>query len=488
MGTQPREAVPPAPEVPRAGMRRFVVEVAAFLTLTLMIPLASEVVLRVLNVRTEAAVFEPARGADGTPVMRLAWNPQFAKPQPPQPYREFLAHKPAGTFRIFVIGESEAEGSPYGTPVAFAAWLAKRLVAQAPDVRWEVVNAALGGLQSWTALAMVRDIARQQPDLLVVYLGHNETGAHFSPNERRWMDPRGFAWRAWLTNTRLYGLLSRILPARAASKLINLQNIRRMGNVNESEGGRRVYATPADRSLSAAMFRAHLDDMVRVMRTAGARTMLLTLSQNFSNWPPAISSHRPGLRPDEKAAWRAAVKAGDALAPHDCQGALAAWSRALLIDDTFAHLQFKVATCEWSLGREDDARQRFRQASDLDRLPQGAPTSLNDIVREVAREDGAILVDIDLAFTQASGPRLVGDDLFVDAEHLRILGHQLIAKAVADAIRESGVAGRQVRWDVDAYIDPDPATLLDANPEMRSMEKAAWRLSCAAAGRQDCLQ
>jgi len=167
---------------------------------------------------------------------------------------------------------------------------------------------------------------------------------------------------------------------------------------------------------------------------------------------------------------------------------LAAWSPALLIDDTFADLQFKVATCEWSLGRVDDARQWFRLASDLDRLPQGAPTSLNDIVRDVAREDDAILVDIDLAFTQASGPRLVGDDLFVDAVHLRILGHQLIAKAVADAIRESGVAGTHVRWNLDAHTDPDPETLLDDNPEMRAREKIARQLSCAAAGRPDCLR
>jgi len=49
---------------------------------------------------------------------------------------------------------------------------------------------------------VVRDIARHEPDLLVVYLGHNETGARFSPNERRWMDPRGFAWRAIWTACR----------------------------------------------------------------------------------------------------------------------------------------------------------------------------------------------------------------------------------------------------------------------------------------------
>jgi lysophospholipase L1-like esterase len=469
-------------------MRRFLVDLAAFLALTIAIPVVTELALRLLDVRIEATVFDPATSADGTPMMRLARNPQFGSRLPPDQVREFPAVKAPGTFRIFVIGESEAAGVPYYPSFAFASWLAKRLASQAPDVRWDVVNVALGGLQSWSALELVRDIARHQPDLLVVYLGHNETGTRFSPNERRWMDPRGFAWRAWLTGTRLYALLSRILPARAASHLIDPQHVHGMGDVSASEGGRRVYATPADRSLSAALFRAHLDEMVRVMRAAGARTMLLTLTQNFSNWPPAISSHRPGLRPDEKAAWRAAVKAGDALAPHDCRAALAAWSRALVIDDTFADLQFKVATCEWSLGRADDARQRFRLASDLDRLPQGAPTSLNDIVRDVAREDDAILVDIDLAFTQASGPRLVGDDLFVDGVHLRLLGHQLIAQAVADAIRESGVAGARVRWNLDAYTDPDPATVVDANPEMRSREKIVRQLSCAAAGRPDCVR
>ena len=183
---------------------------------------------------------------------------------------------------------------------------------------------------------------------------------------------------------------------------------------------------------------------------------------------------------------RRAVREGDALAAHDCAGALEAWSRALAIDDGFAALQFKVATCEWSLGRLDAANTRFRVASDLDRLPQGAPTALNDILRDVARREGAILLDIDVAFARASGERLVGDDLFVDAVHLRVLGHQLIARAVADAIRESGVAGPQVAWKPDAYVDPDPTAVLDADPDLRDKEDIVRKFSCIAGGRPNC--
>jgi lysophospholipase L1-like esterase len=467
-------------------MRRFLVEVATFLTLTVAIPVAAEIALRTLDVRTEAAVFTPGTSDDGTRVMRLSWNPQFRVAQPADPQREFAAVKAPGTFRIFVIGESPAAGSPYGTDLAFAATLQHRLAAEAPAVHWEVVNAALAGLQTWSALTIVRDIARYQPDLLVVYMGHNETGTRFTPSERRWIDPRGLAWRARLVDTRLYEALSRILPARAASQMIDLHNVHRAGNAAPSAEGRRTFATPADRALSAALYRSRLDEMVRIMRAAGAHTMLLTLSQNFSDWGPAASTHRRGMRPDEKAAWRAAVRAGDALAPEDCAGALAVWSHALELDDGYAALQFKMATCERRLGRLEEATTRFRRANDLDALPQGAPTSFNDILRAVARRDGAILVDIDLDFRQVSGPRLVGNDLFIDPEHLNLRGHQVIAAAVASAIRESGLAGPDVRWTPGAYVDPDPEVILAGTPELRDRERFARKMMCTAAGRTDC--
>jgi hypothetical protein len=130
----------------------------------------AEMTLRLLDVGNPR-VFESARSADGTRTVRLAWNAPFDKAVPPAPQREFPADKPPAAYRIFVIGESAAEGVPYGTGFAFSAWLARRLEAQAPDVQWEVVNAALGGAQSWSALMIVRDIARWSPDLLVVYLG-----------------------------------------------------------------------------------------------------------------------------------------------------------------------------------------------------------------------------------------------------------------------------------------------------------------------------
>jgi lysophospholipase L1-like esterase len=467
-------------------MRRFVAELIGFVALTIAVPLAAEVVLRLLDVRTETPVFQPATDVGGSPVMRLAWNPQFRRPQAAQPHRDFPIAKAPGTVRIFVVGESEAEGVPYGTDLAFTSWLGRRLAAQAPQVHWEVVNAALGGLQSWGALEIVDDIARQHPDLLIVYLGHNEAKTRYSEQERRWIDPRGFAWRAWILRTRLYEALSRILPARAASQMIDPREVDLRGFFSVSADGSRAHSGQRDRSLSAAVYGARLVDMVRTMRAVGARTMLLTLSQNFSDWPPGFSSHRPGMRPDEKAAFRAAVRAGDALASTDCQAALAAWSTAVALDDGFAALQFRMATCEKALGRLDAASARFRRSSDLDGIPQGAPTAFNDVIRTVAAEQDAILVDLDLIFARTSGPALVGNDLFIDSEHMTLRAHQLIAQVVADAIRESGIAGPTVRWNPDAYVDPDPEALLAANPDLRFKENLVRLFACNVGGRPEC--
>jgi lysophospholipase L1-like esterase len=446
---------------------------------------AAELVLRVLDVGSDAPVFGAATSADGTPIMRLAWNPQFAKPQPVQPHREFPVRKAPGTFRIFVIGESSAEGAPYGTDLAFSTWLERRLRAEAPERHWEVINAALVGAQSWSMLTVVHDIARYEPDLLVIYLGHNEVGTRFSPAERRWLDPRRVTLRGFVTGTRLYRVLASVLPALPSTHQLDLRNVHRPGEAFAvvPPDGTRVYATAADRAVSAALYRASLVEMVRTMRAVGAHTMLLTLSQNFSDWEPAVSIHRAGVRPEDKVAWRAAVHAGDAaVAAHDCEAALTAWSRALAIDDEYAALQFKVARCEQSLGRTDAAWTRFRRASDLDRLPQGASTSFNDILREVALSEGAILVDVDLVLAGASGPRLVGDDLFVDAMHPNVRAHQLIAQAVADAIREQGLAGPAVRWG--DYVDPEPgAALVALDPEMPTKELLTRALSHQAAGR-----
>ena len=107
-------------------------------------------------------------------------------------------------------------------------------------------------------------------------------------------------------------------------------------------------------------------------------------------------------------------------------------------------------------------------------------------MRQVAAHDDAILVDIDAFFSVTSGNRLVGYDLFIDAVHPNIRAHQLIAAAVADAVRATGLPSPDVRWSPGTWFDPDPDSIVAANPELITKELLATGFACHAAGRLDC--
>ena len=472
--------------------------VALGLVVGVVLLVAAELVLRVAGVGGEAGcydpfagfsrtvpMFEPATRADGTPVFRTARARRLRTPQ------EFLADKPANGFRVFVVGESSAAGVPYTSAHAFSAFLAQRLQSALPALSVEVVNAAVPGYGSRRMLPVVEDIARHQPDLLILYAGHNELAepryyAHLVD-----MDPRLFRLWEWLAQTRLYRLAAQ-LPVvgveteRAPPRFDfeTLDNPLQMFAVR-TEHLEGAYPSQRERDWAENHYRFNVERMVDTMQRAGARVMLVTIGQNFADWAPGGASHRDGLTAADEASWNAAVARGAALAASDCAGALAAFEEALAIDDRHAGLHFQLATCLERLGRFDDARAHFVLASDLDRMPHGAPTRFNAVLREVAAERGALFVDAAAVLEASSANGIVGDELFVDLVHPNLAANQLIAAAIADALRGAGVPVPADRWQ-PGDPGPDAAALYASDPGLRSQELVVRASACLLAQRDDC--
>ena len=312
---------------------------------------------------------------------------------------------------MFVVGESSAAGVPYTSAHAFSAFLAQRLQSALPALSVEVVNAAVPGYGSRRMLPVVEDIARHQPDLLILYAGHNELAepryyAHLVD-----MDPRLFRLWEWLAQTRLYRLAAQ-LPVvgveteRAPPRFDfeTLDNPLQMFAVR-TEHLEGAYPSQRERDWAENHYRFNVERMVDTMQRAGARVMLVTIGQNFAGWAPGGASHRDGMSAADEAAWDAAVARGTALAASDCTAAIAAYADALAIDDRHAGLHFQLATCLERAGRFDEARAHFLLASDLDRMPHGAPTRFNAVLREVADERGTLFVDAAAALERASSRR-----------------------------------------------------------------------------------
>ena len=495
MATAPR--APSAQQ--RTSLRQKLVLVALGLAVGVATVVALELVLRLTGIGAgetrydpfagfsrSVPMFEPATRDDGTKVFRTAKARRVRWPQ------EFLAVKPANGFRVFVVGESSAAGVPYDVGHAFSAFLQMRLQAELPSLVVEVVNAAVPGYGSRRMLPIVEDIARHEPDLLILYAGHNELAEPRYYAHLVGMDPRLFrAWEA-LASTRLFALAARmpvigvdVEPKPPRFDFEELDNPLQMFAVRTKhlEG---AYPTDRERAWAEQHYRFNVETMTDVMLDAGARVMLVSIGQNFADWAPGGSAHRDGLDAASIVAWDAAVADGDRLAASgDCTAAVAAYERARTIDDAHAGLHFRIATCARTLQRWDLARDEYRIASDLDRMPHGAPTRFNEVLREVAASRGATFVDAASMLEQASPHGLVGDDQFVDLVHPNLAANERIAATIADALRAAGVPLPAAQW-TGANPVPPVDVLYAQDPGLRTQERLVRASACILAQRNDC--
>lgn len=402
---------------------------------------------------------------DGTPVVRARGS-----------LAEFLATKPPNGFRVFVLGESSVEGRPYPPSFAFPALLEQRLAAALPDRHVEVVNCGLAGLASWHIKSIAREVVAYQPDVVLVYAGHND----FISREPR---PVGGVMRA-LARTRTFQL-----AVRAGQDLKRL----RQGPFDEREATSRNQpflfrerATGAS-TLSAAdharivrRFAENLRDIVDVTRAVGGIPIVTTVAQNLRDWPPGAWRHRPALAPERTARWAQRMAEGDRLrAAGDCHGALAAYAGAARIDARVATLHYVSGRCLERVGEWARARFAYRRASDLDAVPMGATSALNRAIRRAATAAATPLVDVARRLERTVPHGLPGDELFVDYVHPTLLGHQRIAAIVADELRDLAIPVPANGWAQNGYRDPDPAELTRSDPELVRAENL-MRYVCLA--------
>ena len=86
----------------------------------------------------------------------------------------FAREKRPHEFRIFCLGGSTVQGRPFAIETSFTTWLELGLQAGQPDRQWEVVNCGGVSYASYRLVPILEEVLGYQPDLIVIYTGHNE--------------------------------------------------------------------------------------------------------------------------------------------------------------------------------------------------------------------------------------------------------------------------------------------------------------------------
>jgi tetratricopeptide (TPR) repeat protein len=355
--------------------------------------------------------------------------------------------KPPETIRIFVFGESAAYGDPqprFGLPRMLEAMLELRH----PGKKFEVVNAAMTGINSHVILPLARGCAEARGDVWVVYMGNNEVVGPFGAgtvfgNQTTPLPliRAGLALKATRIGE-LFGAVQGALQKTAAAS-------------GEWEGMRafvKYRLAGSDPRLGAVYdnFGQNLKDIVAAGRSSGAKIVLSTVAVNLQDCAPFASLHRPDLSASRLDEWQRLFDAGaKAQAGGDFRQAAANYDQAEQIDDRFAELRFRRGQCALALKDAGAAQKEFAAARDLDALRFRSDSRLNDLARREANAEG-LLADGERALAEASPDGIPGAEFFYDHVHFTFPGNYVLARAISEKVELALKLPGNASW-------PDPA-------------------------------
>ena len=433
-----------------------------------------------------AALFSEVTGADGSREMETAEaKRRFFNEQ------RFPRQKPPGTFRIFCLGGSTTYGRPYDDATSFAGWLRAMLPVADPTREWEVINAGGISYASYRISNLMEELAGYDPDLFIVYTGHNEF-----LEERTYSDVR----RTPQVLRSAAALVSRTRTGAAMKGLI--ERFRRP----RGQGSSRGFALPEeveaklDRSAGLGLysrddalrddvlrhFQLSLERIVGMADESGAQLILVTPASNLRDFSPFKSQHSPELSSAEQLRSRKLLAAARAASSgSQWASALTVLDEALEFDPRHAELHYQRGRALIALGRAQEAMTAFRRARDQDVCPLRALSLMSGLISEAAADSDVMLVDfagsVERRAEAEEGYPIPGDESFLDHVHPTIEMHRQLAESLISAMAGAGLVTLSRSWGREeiARVASEIEGQLDTQAQARALANLAMTLSWA---------
>ena len=399
---------------------------ALFLAITLSLPVVALLVLEMVLRLFGWGGYPPfIREVDRLPsgetlclVEHGSFKPYFfANPERPG-YTEsatFVMPKPAGTVRIFLIGESAAKGYPQPPNLAMSAFLQAMLTDAWPGTRVEVINLGTTAVASFPLIYQVQQAAAFEPDLFVFYVGNNEFfGAYGTAS----INASGGA-PAWA------------LPLLRAARGLALVQAFDQVTYRGADQGKTLMEEmigqtflPADSPLREAAARnlgTHLGRMLEAVKAAGVPAIVCTTASNEAGMGPLGEDDLRGPAPDAAAGVVKEI-AGSAVS-EQLREAVQRTPRSALA-------RFNLGKALAAVGDIKGAREAFLDARDLDTMPWRPIRATEQAIRDAAKAHGAVLCDVAERFRDLSAEGATSWRLMDDHVHPSLEGQAEVARSI----------------------------------------------------------
>ncbi|GAB2996495.1 SGNH/GDSL hydrolase family protein [Psychrosphaera aestuarii] len=357
-----------------------------------------ESLLRVLNYGEKQAAFIPVPQLSGylQPNPRLIERyfsvPELApKVSPDTVY--FKAQKAKDTFRIVIQGGSSAAGFPFGRFGSLQGMLQQRFKLAYPDKNIEIINTAMAAVNTFTLVDIQDEILQLEPDLVLVYAGHNEyLGVLGAGSVMGAQSSYG--------TTLMY---------------LKLKSLRLFKFLEASYQHFKVDAVPSDqanRTVMASAAKGQNIPMDSAVYQQGIHqfsgNLDLLLSKYKQEGVPVYIGNLVSIEKD-------------------------------LIPFSGMNQAYQHALGLFEAKEYEQAKQSFILAKDLDELRFRAPSEFNDIIKAKAKEYDATLVDVETKFREAAPQGILDHSLLLEHVHPTKLGYFLLADAFFESLVTSEI-------------------------------------------------
>ncbi|MGE5847606.1 MAG: hypothetical protein ACM34O_12830 [Ignavibacteria bacterium] len=294
-------------------------------------------------------------------------------------FNQFKSQKSPGALRIFLIGEASLAGWPYSTTHSIGKLIETKVEKFAAGKNFEVITISFAGFNSFHAAEIIPQTLRFQPDLIILYLGHNEFYGYKGSS--------AFGLSKLLTFNMLENLLLNIGVRKSFKYDTKTDDFELLQPLSSDEKFIYNFGNEYDNTL-----KNFNENIFRIAELCCKHKVELIFTDPADNiLQPPLGIYSISNQPGADIIYNSA--------------------RMALHRD----------------GNENEAEKLFRQSTELDAFRLRVPFGFSSDLRKIAENSSLTIADVKGAFSRFSPNHIPGDDLFADYIHPNLAGLDIIA-------------------------------------------------------------
>jgi tetratricopeptide (TPR) repeat protein len=371
------------------------------------------------------------------------------KDDPWFPDTEFAHQKKQKTFRIFLLGGSTTRGFPFTKrTISYSGFLQNILTDILPNHNIEIINAGYDALSSFAVLDIFKRVINQNPDLIIVYTGHNEFIGHFGTNSTVNLGKSRLLIKSIISlqNSKLF-LLTKLAVFKIKS-LLKKNNSEPVNLFRAMLKKSKVSWNEHDHELTETNYKLNLTEMATLAREKKVQIVFSSLASNFSDFEPLRSEISTPAQDNSKQKIKILLsQVKTQLKEKNFKKAILLNKRAIDIDSNYAKSHYQIGKVYIAASQFSKANTHFKLARDLDRIHLRSCSKLNSIIHKIGKEQKIPVIDMEESLKVHSKNGILGENFFLEHVHPNINGHLLMGETIARFLFRHDILGTKKQWD-----------------------------------------